>query len=110
MKIKSILAGLTVATFVIGTTLRVTAQPTVDGTLDGAYGSPLATQTINTGFGDSTIGDGSSSGGSELDAAYGIVSGGSLYLFIAGNLEQNFNHINIFISDGRTGQTTLSGV
>jgi hypothetical protein len=83
---------------------------TVDGTLDGAYGSPLATQTINTGFGDSTIGDGSSSGGSELDAAYGLVSGGNLYLFFSGNLEQNFNHLNVFIADGRSGQNTLSGL
>jgi len=78
-------------------------QIIVDGTLDKAYGSPLAVQTINTGFGDSTIGDGTSNGGSELDAAYGNVSGGNLYLFFAGNFENNGNHLNIFIADGRSG-------
>src|ERR1035438_9837325 len=45
------------------------AQVIVDGNLNGSegYGSPLATQTINTGFGDSTSSNGSSSGGSGLD-------------------------------------------
>ena len=78
----------------------------VDGTLDSAYGAPLAVQTNNTGFGDATgAGD-----GSELDAAYGNISGGNLYLFFAGNLEfgGNYNHLNIFIADGRSGQTTLN--
>jgi autotransporter-associated beta strand protein len=80
------------------------AAPAVDGTLDTAlYGSPLATQTVNTGFGDSTVGDGTSSGGSELDAAYGTVANGNLYLFFAGNFENNGNHVNIFIADGRSG-------
>ncbi|HVU09043.1 MAG TPA: hypothetical protein VHG89_10910 [Verrucomicrobiae bacterium] len=83
-------------------------QITVDGTLDGAYGAPLATQTINTGFGDSTVGDGTSTGGSELDAAYGTVQNGNLYLFLSGNFEDNGNHVNVFISDGRAGQNTLA--
>jgi MYXO-CTERM domain-containing protein len=81
---------------------------TVDGTLDGGYGSALAVQTVNTSFGDSTVGDGTSVGGSELDAGYGIISGGNLYLFLAGNFENNGNHVNIFLSDGRTGQSTLA--
>jgi autotransporter-associated beta strand protein len=63
----------------------------------------LATQTINTGFGDSTAGDGTSSGGSELDAAYGVTEGGELYLFFAGNYQDNGNHLNIFLDDGRSG-------
>lgn len=91
-------------------TLAAHAQITVDGTLDGAYGSPIAVQTINTGFGDNTATDGGSGGGSELDAAYGSISGGNLYLFLAGNLQQNFNHLNIFIQGAGTGQNTLSGL
>ena len=83
---------------------------TVDGTRDSLYGAPLSTQTINTGFGDSTVGDGTSAGGSELDAAYGIVTNGMLYLFFAGNLEDNGNHINVFIADGQAGQNTLNVV
>lgn len=89
-------------------TLTARAQFTVDGTLDGAYGSPLAVQTVNTGFGDSTVGDGTSGGGSELDAAYGAIANGNLYLFLAGNFEDNGNHLNVFVSGGAAGQSTLS--
>src|SRR5580698_9269497 len=88
----------------IGTT--VNAQVSVDGTLNYSegYGSPLASQTVNTGFGDnSSDTSGRSGGGSELDAIYGVVYNGYLYLFIAGNVEANGNNINIFISDGQPG-------
>jgi len=105
MKI-NVLTSVSIAIFAIG--LACARAQVVNGSLDGAYGSPLATQTINTGFGDSTVGDGTSTGGSELDAAYGIVNGGNLYLFLAGNFEDNGNHVNIFSSDGRAGQSTLA--
>ncbi len=84
------------------------AQIVVDGSLDASYGSALAVQTINTGFGDSTVGDGTSAGGSELDAGYGVISAGNLYLFFAGNHEDNGNHVNVFISGGAVGQATLA--
>jgi len=45
---------------------------------------------------------------SELDAAYGVVQGGNLYLFLSGNFESNGNHVNVFVSDGRPGESTLS--
>ena len=82
------------------------AQVTVDGILNSSegYGSPLAIQTINTGFGDnSTDASGNSSGGSELDAVYGVVTNGYLYLFIAGNVQANGNNVNVFIADGQAG-------
>jgi hypothetical protein len=91
-----------------GLSLSTSAQITVDGTLDPAYGSALAVQTINTGFGDSTVGDGTSAGGSELDAAYGTMQGGYLDIFLAGNFEDNGNHVNVFVSDGAGGQNTLN--
>jgi len=85
------------------------ASVTTDGTLNGSEGYSLgATQTINSGFGDSTVGDGTSNGGSELDAAYGVVSGGNLNVFLAGNFESNGNHVNLFVDDGRPGQGTLA--
>lgn len=88
------------------------AQVTVDGTLNSSegYGGPLATQTINTGFGDNTSDtSGNSSGGSELDAVYSVATNGYLYLFIAGNVQANGNNINIFIADGQAGgQHTLN--
>jgi hypothetical protein len=80
----------------------------VDGSLDGAYGAALAVQTINSGFGDSIVGDGTSAGGSELDAAYGVMCGGNLHLFLSGNHEDNGNQVNVFIAGGAAGQSTLA--
>ena len=110
---RSTTARLRKLLFVVGgistvAALAAQAQITVDGTLDSAYGSPLATQTINTGFGDNTVGDGSSSGGSELDAAYGTISGGNLYLFFSGNFQNNGNHLNVFVDGGTPGQSSLN--
>jgi hypothetical protein len=93
----------------------------LNGTLDSAfYGSPLTVQSINTGFGNSTGVANSQNddyNGSELDAAYGVVSGGNLYLFLAGNLQaagslnsNSGNSLQIFIGGGGStvGQNTLS--
>ena len=77
------------------------------GTTPINYGSALAVQTINTGFGDSA-GNNDSAGGSELDAAYGKISGGNLYLFLAGNAENNGNHWNIFVQTASGGQSSLN--
>jgi hypothetical protein len=104
MKMKA-LTGLSIAALATGV-VSVQAQ-NLDGTLNaGFYGSPLAVQTVNTGFGNSTGSD--STGGSELDAAYGTISGGNLYLFLAGNFENNGNHLNLFIAGGGAGQNTLT--
>ena len=104
MKIKS-LAGLSLVLFAAGL-VNARAQ-NLNGTVNNAfYGSPVAIQTINTGFGNA--GDVDSGGGSELDAAYGRVSGGNLYLFLAGNFENNGNHLNVFIAGGAAGQNTLA--
>ena len=104
MKIK-ILAGLSMAALATGLS-SVHAQ-NLNGTLNtGFYGSPLAVQTINTGFGNA--GGVDSAGGSELDAAYGKISGGYLYLFLAGNVENNGNHLNVFIAGGAAGQNVLN--
>ena len=92
-----------------GAAEHASAQIAVDGTLDAGYGSVLATQTVNTSYGDSTVGDGTSAAGSELDAAYGVVQNGELYLFFSGNFENNGNHVDIFIDDGRAnGQNVLN--
>jgi hypothetical protein len=87
--------------------INVHAQ-NLNGTLSsGFYGSALSVQTINTGFGNA--GGVDSGGGSELDAAYGRISGGNLYLFLAGNVENNGNHLNLFIAGGAAGgQNTLN--
>jgi hypothetical protein len=63
----------------------------LDGRLDPEYGPALALQGSQTSGGKNPVGFGgadstASSFGSELDGAYGFVSGGDLHLFLAGNL------------------------
>jgi hypothetical protein len=106
---KAVMLAGGMGVMVLGLSRAGVAGVTADGTLNGSEGYALeATQTINTGFGDSTVGDGTSAGGSELDAAYGVISGGNLNLFLSGNFENGGNHVNVFVSDGRAGQSVLS--
>jgi hypothetical protein len=80
----------------------------LNGTLDPTFytSPPLYVQTVNTGFGNSA--GGGDATGSELDAVYTKVSGGNLYLFIAGCYQDNGNHLNVFIAGGGSGQNTLN--
>jgi len=89
---------------------------TIDGTAEAAYGAGLAVQGISTGFGDH-VGAPPPAGdcyGSELDAAYGAIVGdaatGHLHLVLAGNLQSNFNKLDVFF-DARpgAGQNSLLG-
>lgn len=90
--------------------VALAAPPVVDGTLDAAaYGPAKKLQDTPTGFGDSTLGNVGTANGSELDAAYGVIAGGKLHLFFAGNLESNFNKIEIFIDSKLGGQNKLRG-
>lgn len=90
--------------------LPVSAAPVVDGTLDAAeYGPSLAVQNTQTNFGDNSNADARPANGSELDVAYGTISGGSLYIFLGGNLETNFNKLDIFIDSVAGGQNQLRG-
>jgi len=74
----------------------------MDGMRDNAlYGAPLAIQTVETGFGNNA---------SEWNAAYSVVSGGKLYLLFTGNLEANFNKLEIFIDSKAGGSTTFTSV
>lgn len=87
------------------------AQPTIDGTRDPIYGSALVVQNTQTGFGDSNLGQVDFANGSELDAAYAYVDTTHqiLYLFLAGNLESNFNKLEIFFDTVAGGQNRLRG-
>ncbi len=79
------------------------AQITIDGTKDAGYGTAVAVQTVQTEFGNA---DGVA-GGSELDAAYVTIEGGNLNLLLTGNLESNFNKLNIFIDSIAGGQNVI---
>ena len=107
---KTLLASAAVVTFgMVPSFGAITVTGSLaDGVTD--FGTPLATQTIQTGFGKSTDPSGASTGGSELDDAYGAIENGNLYLLLTGNIEAGTaaNHINIYIADGRAGQSTLN--
>jgi hypothetical protein len=88
------------------------AAPTVDGVLDSSvYGPYVALQGVQTAFGDNTPNPPGPyqtwADGSELDAAYAKISGGNLYLFFAGNVQSNYNKLELFFDTGAPGQNTI---
>lgn len=90
--------------------LAVAAQAQViDGTYDAVYGPAKATQNTGTSFGDSNLGQVDNANGSELDVMYARINNGNLYLLIAGNLESNFNKLEIFVDSISGGQNQLRG-
>lgn len=78
--------------------MPASAAPTLDGTRDASYVSAVSVQRTQTDFGDNQ---------SELDAAYAQIEGGTLYLLITGQVENNFNKLNIFFDSQAGGQNTL---
>lgn len=80
---------------------------TIDGVREAKYGSAIVLQDTPTGFGNSSLGFQDFANGSELNGAYGAISGGNLHLFLTGNLETNFNKIDIFIDSVAGGQNVL---
>jgi hypothetical protein len=85
------------------------AQIAIDGTAEAAYGVPAGIQSVGTDFANSTDALRGTCNGSEIDAIYGKVdaAGGYLYLVIAGNLQSNFNKLEIFIDSKPGGQNAL---
>jgi len=80
------------------------ANAQVDGSILGdGYGAPYALQTVETGFGDANPNN-----GSELNGAYARISGGRFYLALTGNLESNFNKLEIFLQTGTGGSNVYS--
>ena len=90
----------------------VATAPTIDGTKDSSYGSAQAgwLQSNFTGFGDNGTATPDGGGGSEINAVYAVVNGGTLYVMITGNVEKNGNGLDLFIDSNAVGggQTTLS--
>jgi hypothetical protein len=76
-------------------------QVAVNGTIAGDAYCSTTIQTVETQFGDNT---------SELDAGYGSIINGRLYLALTGNLENNFNKLEIFIDSVAGGENLLTGV
>ncbi len=96
--------------FVIAASALVTcgqslAQDGFRTTPGDAYCEAIVVQQVQTQFGDNNPPD----LGSELDAAYAYNDANNLYLMLTGNLESNFNKLNIFIdSIPNQGENTIT--
>jgi hypothetical protein len=84
--------------------------PVLDGVNNGEY-PELSVQGVQTQFGDSNLGSIDYANGSELDGAYGAIDieAGTLRLLLSGNLESNFNKLDIFFDYRNGGQNRLRG-
>ncbi len=82
----------------------------IDGTVDQGYGCPVAVQLLSTSFGKNTSTNFIAATGSELDAAYGLVLNNTLFLLLAGNIQDNGNRIHVFFMTGPGGENTLTNV
>ncbi|MBA4039317.1 MAG: hypothetical protein C0468_03145, partial [Planctomyces sp.] len=82
----------------------------VDGQLDAAYGPAVALQTNFTGFGNAAQGNVDQAFGSELDGLYVVAdtTAGVLHVMITGNVESNFNRLQLFIDSQAGGQQFLA--
>ncbi len=91
------------------------AAVVVDGKLDPEYGFPRVVQTTATARDHSINASDSiaTAFGSELDAAYALVAGGTLYVFLPGNLMSwlgetpHQDALHVFIDDEPGGQNLL---
>lgn len=87
----------------------VVADVVVDGTAEVDYGAPVSVQNVGTEFGNSDLGTPDWANGSEVDAGYAFVANGYLHVVIAGNLESNYNKLELFIDSKSGGQNKLRG-
>lgn len=89
---------------------QVSAVPVIDGTasLSDGYTS-LSVQDTNTQFGDVTNPDPIVGYGSEINQVFAKIEAGRLYVVIAGNLEQNFNKMDVYIDSVAGGVNQLNG-
>ncbi|MEO5616821.1 MAG: hypothetical protein ABIS67_03540 [Candidatus Eisenbacteria bacterium] len=97
------------ATLALGLSAGAAQAITVDGIAELAYGAAISAQTTQTNFGDAGMGVVDYANGSEIDGVYGRIDGGVLYLTITGNLESNFNKLEIFINSRAGGENRLLG-
>ncbi|NOY41105.1 MAG: PEP-CTERM sorting domain-containing protein [Planctomycetes bacterium] len=81
------------------------AVTVIDGNASVADGyASLSVQNTDTQFGDATTGDPiNGGGGSEIDQVFAKIENGRLYMVIAGNLETNFNKLDLYIDSTAGG-------
>ncbi|HYO23323.1 MAG TPA: hypothetical protein VEQ85_00075, partial [Lacipirellulaceae bacterium] len=111
MTIGTLRTSLAAAVAALGLAGHAGAVPVIDGTVDAEYGAALSVQNTNTQFGDATNGDQiNGGGGSEIDQIFARVSNGRLYVIVTGNLETNFNKLDIYIDSEAGGHNVIDGV
>ncbi|MCC6952414.1 MAG: hypothetical protein IT433_13340 [Phycisphaerales bacterium] len=109
-----------VATPGVGTYVGNNTCPSATGALAGGTPAGELANVLVSLNNSNTAGVGSSSGaatpsrdiavGSEIDGLYGKVEGGKLYLLVTGNLENNFNKLDLFLDvNPADGQNQLRG-
>lgn len=91
-----------------------TTLPTLNGTREASYGSPLWVNANSTSFGDNNNPGQNDATGSEIDAVYAqVVQDGSgdrlLYVFVAGNIGQFHRLVTFFDLKAGEGQNQLRG-
>ena len=96
-----------VALAAAGVLAPAASAQTIDGSLDTSYGPALFTQNTATGFGDNNNPDVLAANGSEIDGVYANVANGNLNVLVTGNVETNFNKVQLLIDSQAGGQTTL---
>lgn len=95
------------AAALIGFASLAFSQSPIDGTLSPKYGPAKSTQSLGTGFGDANLGQQFFCNGSELDTFHAKVIAGNLYIFLGGNMESNYNKLEVFIDCIAGGQNRL---
>jgi len=126
MSARSFVLPALVVTIALAASPCAHAAIVIDGQLDPEYGTPTIVQTLQTGLssggtipGDNTLADLNYASGSELDAAYALVTDGVLRLFLSGNLALRLNmqqngtrpHIlDVFVDSAPGGQNQLNGI
>jgi hypothetical protein len=109
--------GIYPALLLVFWTVSASAQPIIDGTADASYGPALSIQNTRTQFGDGganpdpiiTGTNFGTNGGSEIDQVFAKVENGRLYVVVTGNLEENFNKLDVFIDSKAGGVNKLDG-
>ena len=106
-----------------GTVASPLPAPTMDGDSAGPdaayYGGYKWVQNNFTGFGNNNTANGIKANGSEIDAVFACVWNNNteadatddvLYVVVAGNLESNFNKLDLFFDTIAGGQNRLLGI
>lgn len=105
MRARTVIAGLVAF---CATTATAFGQGVLDGSLDVDMPDHSALQGIATNFGNNDFGQPGFCNGSELNAVHITKRDGFVVIFLAGNLESNYNKLDLFVDARDGGQNQLA--